>query len=384
MGSASISQVHQATLASGEVVAIKIKRKDITNTIEKDIIQMKKIVKRFGWIIDFKNFSGGDKALDLYFDWIQEETNFQHEIENIKLYSEFANNVNGKMENAVDIKVPKLYEKLCTENVIVMEYIDSKTINKMPLDDENKNKIAKGLNSYFKLSFYAFFNDQQIVFHGDPHEGNIYIDDDGNIGFLDMGLLFVLEGENARLMKELFSGAYLKNYEKIFNLLIPYGKMNNEEREKFKEDIKVYCEEVRSKDITHYYTDVIPICMKYEITPPNFLFCMAKAFVCLNGMNGISLNTLPATELLKEQVIEFLLKRSMQDSQKLVKQTARTIPKLAKSVCEYGVSKGITKEIMQSGNFLTDTRQILENYLEVLAFIKIQIQENNQKNQRNF
>lgn len=66
VGSASISQVHRAVLRNGEEVAVKIKRKDITNTIDKDIKRIRKIVHRFGKIINFKNFTGGDHALDLY------------------------------------------------------------------------------------------------------------------------------------------------------------------------------------------------------------------------------------------------------------------------------------------------------------------------------
>lgn len=169
LGSASISQVHKAILKNGDIVAIKVKRKDITDSVEKDIKTMKKIFHRFGKFVKFQNIVGGEKALDLYLKWIYEETDFQNEKENIKIYQKFANNVNGKIDNTKDIKVPKVYEKLCTDNIIVMEYIDSKTINKMELNEENNKKIAIGINSYIQSSFYALLNNKQIVFHGDPH-----------------------------------------------------------------------------------------------------------------------------------------------------------------------------------------------------------------------
>ena len=138
IGSASVSQVHKAILVNGEEVAVKIKRKDITNNIENDINKIRGIVHKFGKIVHFHNFTGGDHALDLYLDWIRQETDFVHECQNIKTYQAFANKVNGKVKDTKLIKVPKLYEEYCTENVIVMEYIKDPTINKMPLTDENK------------------------------------------------------------------------------------------------------------------------------------------------------------------------------------------------------------------------------------------------------
>ena len=61
-------------------MAIKVKRKDITGTIDEDIKRIRKIVHRFGKFVNFSNFTGGDHALDLYLEWIEQETDFAHEI----------------------------------------------------------------------------------------------------------------------------------------------------------------------------------------------------------------------------------------------------------------------------------------------------------------
>ncbi len=65
----------------------------------------------------------------------------------------------------------KYTKKLCTENIIVMEFIFSKTINQMKLTPQNKEKISNSLNDYILLSFYALFHDMPVTFHGDPHGG---------------------------------------------------------------------------------------------------------------------------------------------------------------------------------------------------------------------
>lgn len=369
VGSASVSQVHRAVLKTGEEVAIKIKRKDITKTIDKDIKRIRKIVHRFGRFVNFGNYTGGDYALDLYLKWIEQETDFAHEKENIKLYQNFADSVNGKVKDTKLIKVPKLYEEYCTDNVIVMEFIKTKTINKLELTNENKEKIVTALNSYIKSSFWALFNDKQIVFHGDPHSGNICIDEDGNICFLDMGLLCALNDNDAKLCRTFFLTAYAGNYEKLYNMLVAYGSMSEEKKRAFKEDCKNYCEEIREKEVTYYFIDMVNVCLKYEFIPPDFLFSMAKAFVCLNGISNFSNNKWSARDLLQEQTVEYLLKRSLNDCKEIMFDTLKIPPKVIESI----LSNGIINTVAKGTNCdeFKNVRNSLENLKEMLDLIKI-------------
>ncbi len=370
VGSASVSQVHRAILKTGEEVAIKIKRKDITRTIDEDIKRIRKIVHRFGKFVNFSNFTGGDHALDLYLEWIGQETDFTHEKENIKIYQNFADNVNGKVNGTKKIKVPKLYEDYCTDNVIVMEFVKTQTVNKLELTDENKDKITTALNSYIRSSFWAMFNDKPIVFHGDPHSGNICIDEEGNICFLDMGLLCALSDSDAKLCRKFFLTAYSGNYEKLYDMLVSYGNMSEEKKQSFKEDCKKYCEEVKKKEVTYYFIDMINVCLNYEFVPPNFLFSMAKAFVCLNGISNFSDNKCTARELLQEQTMEFLVKRSLKDCKGIVIDSIHFAPKALENISQYGLVNTIAK-VTTSSEIKKDVRKSLENLKEMLDLIKL-------------
>lgn len=365
LGSASISQVHKAKLKDGNIVAIKVRRLDITKNIEKEIKRIKSLMYNFGKYIKFGNYIGGNKALDLYLSWIYEETDFLKEVNNIKTYTEFANSVNNKIEGNKQIKVPKLYEELCTDNIIIMEYIKYKTINKMSLNNENNEKIKIALNSYISSSLYALFNDLKIIFHGDPHGGNIYIDDNGDIGFLDMGLIFELSSEDIKLTKDFFFAAYTRNYEKMFNLVIPYGVMDYNTKLRFKNEIKEYCDNLALKPITSYFIDMMNICLKYEICPPNFLFCMSKAFICLGGISNFTNNDLPGTELLKEQVLEYYIKRTINDSKYIIYNGIKLFPKVIANTFKYGLIKGLSKELTTS-ELLSDSKIAIEHYKELI------------------
>lgn len=369
IGSASVSQVHRAILTTGEEVAIKIKRKDITDSIDDDIKRIRAIIHRFGKVINFSNFTGGDHALDLYLEWIKQETNFSHERENIKTYQKFANSVNGKVSNTKLIKVPKLYEQYCTDNVIVMEFIKAKTINKTELTEENKKRIITAINSYIRSSFWAMFNDKQIVFHGDPHSGNICIDEDGNICFLDMGLLCALSDSDAKLCRKFFLTAYSGNYEKLYDMLVIYGDMSEDKKASFKEECKKYCRDVKDKDVTFYFIDMINVCLNYEFVPPDFLFSMAKAFVCLNGISNFSENKWTSKELLQEQTIEFIVKRSLKDCKDIVIDSLSICPKALENTIQYGLVNTIAK--VSANSELKETiKRSLENLNEMVELIK--------------
>ena len=251
-----------------------------------------------------------------------------------------------------------------------MEFVKTQTVNKLELTDENKDKITTALNSYIRSSFWAMFNDKPIVFHGDPHSGNICIDEEGNICFLDMGLLCALSDSDAKLCRKFFLTAYSGNYEKLYDMLVSYGNMSEEKKQSFKEDCKKYCEEVKKKEVTYYFIDMINVCLNYEFVPPNFLFSMAKAFVCLNGISNFSDNKCTARELLQEQTMEFLVKRSLKDCKGIVIDSIHFAPKALENISQYGLVNTIAK-VTTSSEIKKDVRKSLENLKEMLDLIKL-------------
>ena len=250
-----------------------------------------------------------------------------------------------------------------------MEFIKTKTVNKIELTEENKDKITTALNSYIRSSFWAMFNDKPIVFHGDPHSGNICIDENGDICFLDMGLLCVLSDEDATLCRKFFLTAYSGNYEKLYDMLVIYGDMSEEKKASFKNDCRRYCTEIKEKDVTYYFMDMVNICLNYEFVPPNFLFNMAKAFVCLNGISNFSGNKCTCIELLQEQTIEFMVKRSLKDCKEIVIDSLNIAPKALENTLQYGLVNTIAK-VSTSSELRKDVRSSLENLREMLDLVK--------------
>lgn len=369
LGSASISQVHRAVLKSGEVVAIKVKRADITRRIEHDVRQIRRLIHLFGRFAKFRNFLGSDKALKYYVDWIYQETDFIKEHQNLERYREFAESVNGQIRNTIKIAAPTVYPELCTDGVIVMEFIAHPTVNQLDLTKDNKQKITRAINDYLRLSFYALFHNLPVVFHGDPHSGNIYLDAAGNLGFLDMGLIFEFDAEEAEFIRKLFLYSYTKKSTELVDLLINRSDYTNFDRDQLIADISAEVERLQTIPVTQYFVEMIGVFTKYDIAPPILLFKMAKAFLALFGINNFIENFTDTKELLATQVFEFYLHRTAEDVREIFVGGLSLVPNFLRVSLRSGPTSGIASQISALSKLSHQAETTLANCREVLDFM---------------
>lgn len=366
IGSASISQVHKAILKDGKIVAIKVKRKDVTKKIDHDIKQIRKFIHRFGRFVKFRNYLGGDAALDLYLKWIKEETDFENEKKNILKYYHFAKSVNGKIPGVKDIVVPRVYKKMCTKNIIVMEFIFSKTINQMELTNKNKKRIKNSLNDYVLLTFYALMHNMPVVFHGDPHSGNIYIDKNGNVGFLDMGLIFSFENEEVDFVQKIFLSAYMCDTEKVMHLIVDGSQQKNVDVNALKKEIENCCKQFRDIPVTQFFVDMIFVFTKYNIEPPIIFYKMAKAMIALFGINVFLENTTSTKEILYEQIVSFYVNRTLTDIQEITQEGIKFLPNFIKNTLDNGLTKSITDQITTISSLHKKMKNTINHIEEII------------------
>ncbi len=365
LGSASISQVHRAVLKNGEAVAIKVKRDDVTRKIDRDVKQIRRLVHRFGRFAGLRNMLGGDQALDLWAQYIYQEIDFIHERQNLERYQAFAESVNDKVKDMVKIKTPRVYPELCTKNIIVMEFISAPTINQMELNQASKHLISHALNSYISLSFYALLNDLPLVFHGDPHGGNIYIDEAGNIGFLDMGLIFEFTPEEAAMIKEMFFLGYTGKSDRLVDLLIKMSKHTAYDHDRFETEIRAKVEMFQTIPVTQFFIEMITVFTKYNMSPPIILFKAAKAFLALFGINNFIENHTSTRELLSKQIIDAYARHMHDDWQKLVHSGLRLVPNCLRA----GLRGGVPAQAQYLSDFNREVIHNLENLNETLDLL---------------
>ena len=172
-----IALIYKAKLNNKPVV-IKIARKNISKKIESSLHQLKYIVKFIMFFtkdlsIDINELLNEHKKLFL------DQVNFINELHNLeKVYNNFKN-----IDNVVIPKPYPQFTKNCN-NMIVMDYIEGKTIREIHDDDKDKY-IEIILKFFLKSWMYDCF------YHADFHPGNIIFlkNNDCKIAVIDYGLM---------------------------------------------------------------------------------------------------------------------------------------------------------------------------------------------------
>ena len=137
--SASIGQVHRARLIDGRDVVVKLKRPDIYNIMKYDtdnIIDIVTFLEKIG--IDTGTSSG--YILNESIEYLLSETDYANEIDNAK-------RMRTAFKKIKWVKIPKMYDDYCTNDMIVMEMVESEKLSEISSKKVNRKKVCEALIS---------------------------------------------------------------------------------------------------------------------------------------------------------------------------------------------------------------------------------------------
>ena len=203
IASASIAQVHFATLHSGEEVVVKIQRPGIRRRIAADL----QILKRFAQVVELAKLGRRLSAQDVVADFsdnLAEELDFRLEAQSMDAWiSHLQASPLGR-----NIRVPEVHWKFTTERVLTMERVAGVRI-------DNVAAIRKagfdGTELVKALLFSVFEGGlRHGLFHGDLHAGNLFVDDQGRVVFLDFGIMGRIDPRTRWLLRELVYALLVK------------------------------------------------------------------------------------------------------------------------------------------------------------------------------
>ena len=182
LASASVAQVHEGSLLSGQVVVLKVQRPVALRQVRRD---MDIVLRMAHWLdrsapwartIGVKGLAEGFAAS------LREELNYHVELENMR-------SVDASLAEAgiADVHVPHAYEEFSGSRLLVMDKLEGRPISHARgvlsgMTEERRHEVATKLLSATLTQIV-----DSGVFHADLHPGNIFLRNDGGIGLLDFG-----------------------------------------------------------------------------------------------------------------------------------------------------------------------------------------------------
>ena len=176
IGSASIAEVHLATLRTGEEVVVKVQRPDVAETVQRDVRALRELAR---FVDDRANSSVGSQLAAFVEEFgtnLIEELDFRAEAVN-------AADIEAAVVGEDGIEVPEVFGSYTTARVMVQERVDGVPVGQ--LDELPHVDRAQVADRVFRSFFHQAF--EAGVFHGDPHPGNIFVRADGTVYLIDFG-----------------------------------------------------------------------------------------------------------------------------------------------------------------------------------------------------
>jgi ubiquinone biosynthesis protein len=286
IASASIAQVHRATLTDGTPVALKVQRPGIRDVIETDLVILQSFAERVERYYPQYRVYNPKGIIANFADQIRKELDFIKDGRN-------ADRLRFNMKDLDKVKVPKIYWEYSSPTLLVMEFIEGVRIDHV---DEIRN-FGVDPKHIADLGFTAYM--QQIFedgfFHGDPHPGNLLVSSDGTLNFLDFGIVGVIYPQRRNAFVELLYAMMDKDPDMMLDALGHLGiTIAEKDRDQLREEIYVAMLDSEAESIGQYNfkgmsEGLTETLRKYQIALPQSLILMLKVLVMMLD-DGVTLD----------------------------------------------------------------------------------------------
>ena len=242
LASASIAQVHRATLRTGERVVVKVQKPRIDESLKADLSFIY-ITSRILEFLqpDWERTSLSAIAGDIQSSMLQ-ELNFQQEANNVEQFREFL--VTQQLTKVAT--APRIYREFTTEKILTMEYLDGVSL----LDKDAISKITTNdPESIIVTALNVWTRSVQTMpfFHAAVHAGNLLVLRDGRVGFIDFGIVGRVSPKTFQAVNELSIALALSDYRGMAQALCNMGATDVEvDIDKFGRDIETVMKNIMS------------------------------------------------------------------------------------------------------------------------------------------
>lgn len=283
IASASIGQVHRATLPDGTAVVVKVQHAGIEDDVRADLdiaMGLAELAER--GIVHLRLYQPLAVATEIRrtilreLDFTREEKNLRH----------FAANFAGDAR----VAFPRSFPERSARRVLTMEELTGRTVAELaagPKTPEENARRATLARNAADIFFEMIFRDN--FFHADPHPGNILILGEDRLGLLDCGMVGRIDERTRRALEEALVAVATGDAEAMTEQVTRLGRVPpGLDREALRADIEEFVadyagQSVGEFDLSGALGDVMGLVRRHGILLPPSVAMLIKVFIVLEG-----------------------------------------------------------------------------------------------------
>lgn len=345
LGSASLAQVHKATLNNGDVVAVKVQRPGVRATMAQDIDVMRSVAKRLSRFMKDNQMVDLRDVVEELWSTFLEETDFTKETQNLHEFALLNKDV-------AYIRCPMPYLEYCSEEVLVMEYIEGTSLRDtdklVELGYDLEEIGMKALDNYAtQILDFGFF-------HADPHPGNMFIKD-GQIIYLDLGIVGRLNPRDRARFGEIIEAVGAKSATRLKDALISFSVDHDSrgiDHPRFLAELDIILEgygscDVADIDIGGLLNDIMLLTKQCKVTLPPSVTAVSRGIVTIEGTLSEYIANSNIVDIINDHVMR--KKDPKKELQKLVQDTVISLSNSGRGLATSAEYAGETLKMLSRG-----------------------------------
>jgi len=280
LASASIGQVHRATLHDGTEVVVKVQHAGIESRVQNDVeilIELARLADAYSTEIARYNPVG--TAME-FRKTLLDELDFTREQRNLTRFA-------ANFENEPGVLFPAPYGEHCTKRLLTMDALEGIGVSQRDLLVESGCDLTdiarRGADMFLMMVFRDGF------YHADPHPGNLMVLQNSVIGVLDCGMVGRVDEDLREQVEDLLMAAIDKDSDRLLDAIVQLGELPSDfDRSKLHSDLIEFIDEYGLQsldqfDLSGALNGMTAIVRQHHILLPSRVSLLIKMLVMLEG-----------------------------------------------------------------------------------------------------
>ncbi len=328
VGSASIGQIHLATLVSGEQVILKVVKPGIRKTLRRDTI----LLRILGFVLQpFLGRYQPHRVIDEFCQYTVREADMRLEADNAETFA-------ASFRDRPGIVFPRIYREWSNRDLLVMEYLDGikpTDPRALALREKDRRRLVElGAEAIIRMLYHDGF------FHADLHPANLLILPGPRCGFIDLGMVGRFSSELRRTLLFYYYSLVMGEAESAARYLAAMAQASSGAADPsgFRREVEELCRQWASHprfdqfSLGRLILESVSRAARHHLYFPVEMVLMVKAIVTFEAVGHMLMPDLDVAALSRRYVTQVFLERL--DPLHLARESLTELPGLAAALAK--------------------------------------------------